>query len=136
MSDNFSGDYLYSRAANRRGAVKNFIMDGRIVVGVGNIYASEALHQAHIHPARGAGRISRRRYDDLCLAIKCVLARAIDAGGTTLRDYVSADGVPGFFEQQLAVYGREGSPCGLCSTPIRRRVIGQRSSFFCSQCQH
>ena len=135
LSDNFNGDYLYSRAANRRGAVKNFIMDGRIVVGVGNIYASEALHHAHIHPARGAGRISRHRYDDLCVAIKGVLARAIDAGGTTLRDYVSADGVPGFFEQQLAVYGREGSPCGLCSAPIRRRVIGQRSSFFCSQCQ-
>ena len=135
LQDGFSGAYLYQKSRGRRGAVKNFVMDGKIVVGVGNIYASESLFMAGIHPARAAGRISAVRYDALVGAIRDVLKRAIEQGGTTLRDFVGWDGKPGYFAQELLVYGREGSPCFQCGEPIRKTVIGQRSSFYCSSCQ-
>lgn len=135
LGDSFSGAYLHARSRGRKGAVKNFIMDGKIVVGVGNIYASEALFMAGIHPARPAGRISRVRYDALCSAIRDVLARAIERGGTTLRDFLNSDGNPGYFAQELLTYDREDKPCFQCSAPIRRKVIGQRSSYYCPRCQ-
>jgi formamidopyrimidine-DNA glycosylase len=135
LLDGFSGEYLWRRSRGRKTAVKNFIMDGRIVVGVGNIYASEALFMAGIHPSRPAGRIARARYDALALAIRDVLERAIRHGGTTLRDYLDSDSRPGYFAQELLVYEREGQPCFRCGTPIRRRVIGQRSSYYCVTCQ-
>jgi formamidopyrimidine-DNA glycosylase len=110
-------------------------MDGKIVVGVGNIYASEALYMAGIHPTRPAGRISAQRYDALAAAIRDVLGRAIMHGGTTLRDFLDSDGNPGYFAQELLVYEREGLPCFQCQAPIRRKVIGQRSSYYCPKCQ-
>jgi len=135
LTDEFSGARLWGRSRGRKVAVKSFIMDGKTVVGVGNIYASEALFMAGIHPSRPAGRIARGRYDALVLAIRDVLSRAIRRGGTTLRDYLSADGRPGYFAQELLVYERDGQPCFQCRTPIRRRVIGQRSSYYCHHCQ-
>jgi len=135
LGDDFSGPYLWRRSRGRKAAVKNFIMDGRIVVGVGNIYASESLFMAGIHPSRPAGHIAQARYDALVLAIRDVLARAIRHGGTTLRDYLNSDSRPGYFARELLVYEREGQPCFRCGTPIRRRVIGQRSSYYCVKCQ-
>ena len=135
LQDSFSGTYLYQKSRGRRGAVKNFIMDGKVVVGVGNIYASESLFMAGIHPARAAGRISAVRYDALVAAIRDVLERAIAQGGTTLRDFAGSDGKPGYFAQELLVYGRDGAPCFQCGTAIRKKVIGQRSSFYCPKCQ-
>lgn len=135
LSDDFSGRHLRERSQGRTGAVKNFIMDGKTVVGVGNIYASEALYMAGIHPARAAGRISAARYDALAGAIRDVLSRAIRRGGTTLRDFVNSDGNPGYFAQELLVYEREGLPCFQCQAAVRRKVIGQRSSYFCPNCQ-
>lgn len=131
----FDGRYLHRRAHGRRCAVKTFIMDSHIVVGVGNIYASESLHLAGIHPSRPAGRIGQRRYQRLSEAIRTVLSQAIAQGGTSLRDFVQEDGHPGYFAQSLRVYGRTGSPCPACGASIRQRRIGQRSSFFCSSCQ-
>jgi len=135
LSNGFSGEHLWRLSRDRKSAVKNFIMDGRNVVGVGNIYASEALFMAGIHPARPAGRISTVRYDALAAAIRDVLAHAIRRGGTTLRDFVNSEGNPGYFAQELLVYEREGHPCFRCGSPIRRRVIGQRSSYYCPRCQ-
>lgn len=136
LSEAFDGGYLYRRAQGRRAAVKTFIMDSQIVVGVGNIYASESLFMAGIHPRRPAGRIGAQRYDRLAESIQQVLAAAIAEGGTSLRDFVQEDGNPGYFAQQLRVYGREGAPCPGCGQPVRQQRIGQRSSFFCSHCQH
>ena len=135
LSDEFSGDHLWRLSRGRRGAVKNFIMDGKIVVGVGNIYASEALFMAGVHPSRAAGRISQVRYDALAAAIRDVLSRAIRHGGTTLRDFLNSEGNPGYFAQELLVYEREGRPCFHCGKPIRKKVIGQRSSYYCPACQ-
>lgn len=131
----FDAAYLHAAARRRRAAVKNVIMDGRIVVGVGNIYASEALYRAGVHPKRAAGRVSVARYAGIVLAIREVLAEAIEVGGTTLRDFVKSDGEPGYFRLQLNVYGRSGEPCPGCHEPIRQAVIGQRSSFYCPKCQ-
>ncbi len=131
-----SGDYLYRLSRGRKPAVKSFIMDARVIAGVGNIYASEALFRAGIHPARAAGRISRQRYQGLARAIKATLRDAIAAGGTTLRDFRGGDGRPGYFRAALKVYGRAECPCGRCGAPIRQRQIGQRSSFYCARCQH
>lgn len=136
LDDAFDGDYLYRKSRGRRVAVKAFIMDQKIVVGVGNIYASEALFMAGIHPSRAAGRVSRARYAVLAQKIKQVLARAIAQGGTTLRDFSGADGRPGYFEQQLNVYGRTGAPCPHCDHPVRCKTIGQRASYYCARCQH
>jgi formamidopyrimidine-DNA glycosylase len=135
LSEAFDGSYLWRRSRGRKGAVKNFIMDGKVVVGVGNIYASEALFLAGIHPGRPAGRISETRYRALADSIRDVLGRAIRHGGTTLRDFLNSDGNPGYFAQELLVYEREGKACFHCGAPVRRRVIGQRSSYYCAQCQ-
>jgi len=116
-------------------AVKNFIMNGHIVVGVGNIYASESLFMAGIHPQRAAGRISRQRYEGLVAAIRDVLDRAIRRGGTTLRDFVNSEGAPGYFARELLVYDRAGSDCFQCGVAIKQKVIGQRSSYYCPACQ-
>lgn len=135
LSDEFDGDHLWQRARGRQQAVKTFIMDQAIVVGVGNIYAAEALFAAGIDPRRHAGSISRARWQRLATEIKRILAFAIQRGGTTLRDFISPDGAPGYFEQELFVYGRAGEPCRICTTPIRTQVIGQRASFYCRGCQ-
>lgn len=135
LEDDFSADHLWQRAHGRRLAVKPFIMDARTVVGVGNIYASEALFRAGIHPRRPAGRVSRARYACLVEEIRGVLGDAISAGGTTLRDYADSDGLPGYFSRALAVYGRNEEPCSRCGAPIRQEVIGQRSTYFCAACQ-
>ena len=135
LDGGFSGRHLHRLARGRKSAVKNFIMDGRTVVGVGNIYASEALFMAGIHPARAAGRVAEVRYEALAAAIRDVLQRAIRHGGTTLRDFLNSDGQPGYFAQELLVYEREAQPCFRCETPIRRKVIGQRSSYYCPACQ-
>jgi len=135
LSEMFSADYLYQRSRGRRQAVKPFIMDSHCVVGVGNIYASEALFQAGIHPVRTAGRISAQRYLILVDAIKRVLEQAIDQGGTTLRDFYYGDDQPGYFAQSLQVYGRGGQACMRCATPIRATRLGQRASYYCPKCQ-
>lgn len=129
------GAYLQRRSRGRKVAVKAFIMDQRTVVGVGNIYASEALFRAGIDPRRPAGRISERRYERLARAIREVLAEAIEQGGTTLRDFANAEGRPGYFGLRLSVYGRAGAPCPNCGRPIACLRIGQRSSYFCRGCQ-
>ena len=135
LSDAFSGEYLWQRSRGRRVAVKQFIMNANIVVGVGNIYASESLFLAGIHPRRAAGRIALARYDTLAMNIKEVLQRAIKAGGTTLRDFYGFNGQAGYFQQQLDVYDREGDPCRNCKAPITAIVLGQRSTYYCKNCQ-
>jgi formamidopyrimidine-DNA glycosylase len=135
LQPDFDGAYLWHRCRGRRTAVKQLIMNGEVVVGVGNIYANEALFRAGIHPSRPAGRISRQRLERLCEEIRTVLEHALRSGGTTLRDFVGSDGRPGYFRQELLVYEREGEPCLNCGQPIRRRVIGQRASYFCPACQ-
>lgn len=136
LSDAFTGTGLHQQSRRRRAPVKAFIMDSRVVVGVGNIYANEALFLAGIHPLRAAGRIGLGRYERLVAAIKTVLNDAIGRGGTTLRDYVSADGSPGYFQLDLSVYARTGQPCPRCAAPVRRAVAGQRGTFYCPRCQH
>jgi len=135
LSKDFTADHLYRHSRGRKLAIKSFIMDSHIVVGVGNIYASEALFMAGIHPQRAAGRVSRRRYESLAAAIRDVLQRAIRRGGTTLRDFVNSDGAPGYFAQELLVYDRAGGDCFQCGGKIAQKVIGQRSSYYCPVCQ-
>jgi len=135
LSPEFDGELLYRKSRGRKGPVKNFIMDGKIVVGVGNIYANEALFCAGVRPDRAAGRISKGRYEVLASEIKQVLTSAITQGGTTLRDFVGGDGKPGYFAQQLNVYGREGQPCMACDRPLKALRLGQRATVFCMACQ-
>ena len=135
LMDDFNGGYLVDAAKGRKVAIKSFLMTNQVVVGVGNIYASEALFMAGIHPKRVAGKVSKLRLDKLVAAIKNRLAAAIESGGTTLRDFVREDGQPGYFKQELKVYGREGETCHTCKTVIKRCIIGQRSTFYCSKCQ-
>ncbi|MGH8195345.1 MAG: bifunctional DNA-formamidopyrimidine glycosylase/DNA-(apurinic or apyrimidinic site) lyase [Woeseiaceae bacterium] len=135
LDDDFDGHALYRKARGRRVAVKHFIMNSGVVAGVGNIYASESLFGAGIHPARRADRISPVRMENLAQSIKDVLLRAIRAGGTTLRDFHGGDGEPGYFRQQLSVYDRAGLPCVKCDTPITQTVQSQRSTFYCRHCQ-
>ena len=135
LTDDFDITRLFSYSRGKKTAVKNFIMDGSVVVGVGNIYASESLFRAGIDPRREAGRISKKRYQRLVDAIKTVLSEAIEQGGTTLKDFVGGDGKPGYFKQSLQVYGRTGKSCVQCKTQIREVVIGQRNSFYCNICQ-
>jgi formamidopyrimidine-DNA glycosylase len=132
----FDAEYLFRRSRKRKTAVKPFIMDSKVVVGVGNIYANEALFLAGIRPGRAAGRVSRSGYQELVAAIKGVLAAAIEQGGTTLRDFVGGDGKPGYFKQQLNVYDRSGKPCRRCAMELSESRLGQRSTVYCRYCQH
>ena len=135
LGESFTADYLWASCRGRRVAIKQHLMNGRVVVGAGNIYATEALFRAGIHPRRAAGRISRGRLAILVARLRDVLADAVERGGTTLRDYVGTDGRPGYFKLELDVYDREQMPCKTCGTPIRRIVLGQRATFFCPCCQ-
>ena len=131
----FSGEYLHTSARGRRCAIKLHIMNSATVVGVGNIYASEALYAAGINPRRAAKRIALPRMQTLAREIKAVLAHAIQVGGTTLRDFTGGDGEPGYFQLELKVYGRENEACPSCKSSIRRVVMGQRFTFYCPRCQ-
>ena len=135
LSPAFDATWLYARTRRRRVAIKQLVMNAAIVAGVGNIYASEALFRARLSPRRAAGRLSRAEAGRLVVAVKRVLAAAIRAGGTTLRDYVQTDGAPGLFRHRLDVYERQGRPCRVCRTPIRHAVQGQRSTYWCPTCQ-
>ena len=135
LSDDFDVHYLYDVSRGRKVSIKQFIMNAHVVVGVGNIYASESLFLAGINPQRAAGRVWRARYGRLVGAIKDVLSRAIRAGGTTLRDFYGGDGEPGYFKQQLEVYDRDGEHCRICNTLITSIVQGQRSTYYCKRCQ-
>ena len=135
LTDELTGAYLRERARGRKVAVKNFIMDSRIVVGVGNIYAVEALFLAGVRPTIAAGRVTRKAYEALAGAIKRVLEQSLREGGTTLRDFVSSDGRPGYFQQRLNVYGRGGEPCRRCGAALVNRRIGGRGTVFCRNCQ-
>jgi formamidopyrimidine-DNA glycosylase len=135
LSAEFTGATLARAAKGRRVAIKQLLMNGQIVVGVGNIYASEALFRAGIRPRRMAGRLKPVEFEALAKSVKQVLREAIRSGGTTLHDYVNADGMPGYFRQKLFVYERTGEPCRMCKTPIRQFVQGQRSTYFCPTCQ-
>lgn len=135
LEPGFDGDYLHARAEGRSAPIKAFIMDSHVVVGVGNIYANEALFRAGIHPDRAAGRISRERYRRLAEAIQAVLAEAIAIGGTTLRDFVGGDGEPGYFQQELRVYGRGGQPCRRCGEMLREMRHNNRATVYCPHCQ-
>jgi formamidopyrimidine-DNA glycosylase len=131
----FDGDYLFALSRGRRAPVKTFLMDQRVVVGVGNIYVAEALFAAGISPLRAAGKVSRERYGRLAEAVKRILAHAIARGGTTLRDFINPDGAPGYFEQELSAYGRGGEPCRTCGRPLKQATIGQRATVWCAVCQ-
>ncbi len=135
LSGAFSGEHLHRLAGQRKVPVKSFIMDGHVVVGAGNIYANEALFRAGIHPKRAAGRISLARYQRLADEIKQTLSEAIASGGTTLKDFVGGDGKPGYFKQELKVYGRGGLPCVECGEVLKEIRLGQRSTVFCTNCQ-
>jgi formamidopyrimidine-DNA glycosylase len=131
----FDADYLWCTSRNRRVAIKQHLMNSRTVVGVGNIYASEALFRAGVHPQRAAGRIARARFEPLVVSVREVLRDAIDDGGTTLRNFVGGDGKPGYFGTRLRVYERNGEACVTCDTAIERRVLGQRATYYCPHCQ-
>jgi formamidopyrimidine-DNA glycosylase len=135
LEPGFSGEVLARAAAGRRGSVKAFLMDAQVVVGVGNIYASEALHRAGIHPARAVSRISPERWERLAEAVVAVLRQAIDEGGTTLNDFADGEGRSGYFQVSLSVYDREGAPCRTCGGPVRRLVQSGRSTYYCPRCQ-
>jgi formamidopyrimidine-DNA glycosylase len=135
LTDAFDGDLLWHLSRSRTAAVKLFLMDNAVVVGVGNIYASEALFAAGIDPRRAADSVSRVRYARLAAEVKRILAWAIERGGTTLRDFLNPDGAPGYFFRELNVYGRAGEPCHVCGTAIRQVMLGQRSTFWCPHCQ-
>lgn len=135
LDDAFDGDYLYAKSRSRSCAVKTYLMDARVVVGVGNIYAAEALFAAGVHPLRACNRVSKTRYCGLADAVRATLREAIRQGGSTIRDFSGTDGVPGYFAQTLSVYGREGEGCSVCGAVIRRVVVGGRSTFYCGRCQ-
>jgi formamidopyrimidine-DNA glycosylase len=135
LSPAFDGEYLHRATRKRRVAIKQFIMNSQVVVGVGNIYASEALFRARVSPRRAARRLTRQEARVLAQSIKDVLGEAIKIGGTTLRDYVNADGEPGYFRQKLFVYERAGERCRVCKSPVKQFVQGQRSTYWCSTCQ-
>lgn len=135
LSNHFNAEYLFAATRKRKVAIKNLIMNSHVVVGVGNIYASEALFLSGIRPGKAAMRISRAQAATLCQQIRTVLQKSIDKGGTTLRDFINSDGEPGYFAQSLNVYGREGEPCLVCKAAIKQKVMGQRSTFYCTNCQ-
>jgi len=135
LGADFNVDYLFNKSRNRKQAVKTFIMDSHVVVGVGNIYANESLFLAGINPVRKAGSISKARYALLVDAIKAVLESAIKKGGTTLRDFINGEGKPGYFRNELKVYDRAGKPCLKCQRPLKLVRLGQRATVYCSHCQ-
>lgn len=135
LTDLFDGERLYQLSRGKAVAIKPFIMDNAVVVGVGNIYATEALFAAGVDPRRAAGTVSRARYVRLAHEIKRVLAHAIERGGTTLRDFVGGDGQPGYFQQELFAYGRGGQFCKVCGSTLREVKLGQRASVYCPKCQ-
>ena len=136
LGPDFNAEYLFQRARGRRVAIKNLIMDQRIVAGIGNIYASEALFAAHVRPGRAAQRVTRAEAAKIVEFSRAILTRAIGSGGTTFRSYRDSRGLPGRFVTDLQVYGREGERCYVCGSPIKNRVLGQRASFYCAACQH
>lgn len=135
LESEFTPTYLWQRSRRKSVPVKSFVMDSKVVVGVGNIYANESLYLAGIHPQRQAGRISLSRYETLHDVIRQVLGRAIEQGGTTLRDFVGGDGKPGYFSQSLNVYGRGGLPCVSCGGVLKDVRLGQRATVYCAHCQ-
>ncbi|TLU64680.1 bifunctional DNA-formamidopyrimidine glycosylase/DNA-(apurinic or apyrimidinic site) lyase [Thalassotalea litorea] len=135
LTDNFPQGYLYEKSRNKSVPIKTFLMNNHIVVGVGNIYANESLFQAGIRPTTPAGKISRKRYDALTLIVKDVLAKAIKQGGTTLKDFTQSDGKPGYFAQELQVYGRGGEDCVVCGSTLKEIKQGGRATVYCSKCQ-
>jgi formamidopyrimidine-DNA glycosylase len=135
FADGFDANYMYKCSRGRKSAVKTFLMDARVVVGVGNIYASEALFRAGIAPGKASGSVSRQAYGRLVDSVRHILTDAIAAGGTTIRDFADSDGRPGYFKQELKVYGRKGEACNVCGSVIRQTTLGQRSTFSCPKCQ-
>ncbi len=135
LAPGFDGDRLYAETRRRSAAIKQVLMDSHVLAGIGNIYASEALYRAGIHPARSANRVSRARYRRLAEAIHATLELALAAGGSTLRDFVDAHGAAGCFQQQYGVYARAGEPCRQCGSKVRLLRQGQRSTFYCPRCQ-
>lgn len=135
LSDDFSAAYLVSKAKGRKVPLKQFVMDAKVVVGVGNIYANEALHSAGLHPLKSAGQLSLPKARRLVSEIKAVLQRSITQGGTTLRDFVGGDGKPGYFAQQLNVYGRGGESCRQCTKPLTEKRLQNRTTVYCTLCQ-
>jgi len=135
LSPDFDGAYLFQRSRKRTASIKTFLMDQGIVVGVGNIYAAESLFRAGIRPGREAGGVSRARYERLVQAVKAILAQAITSGGTTLKDFIHPDGLPGYFKQELFVYDRKGEPCLACGCLLSGNRLGNRATVWCSHCQ-
>ncbi|SON51040.1 bifunctional DNA-formamidopyrimidine glycosylase/DNA-(apurinic or apyrimidinic site) lyase [Vibrio tapetis] len=135
LTDEFDAEYLCAKASSKKVVIKQFVMDNKVVVGVGNIYANEALFNSNIHPKTPAGQLTKNQFLQLVNDIKSVLATAIKQGGTTLKDFNQVDGKPGYFAQELQVYGRAGKPCPICGTLIEALKIGQRNTFYCSKCQ-
>ncbi len=135
LTDTFTAEYLFERSRKRSQAVKQFIMDSHIVVGVGNIYANESLFMSRIKPIRKAGTLTRKNCEDLVSDIKLILQRSIDQGGTTLRDFVGGDGKPGYFKQQLLAYGRGGEACTNCDKALKEVRMGDRTTVYCVNCQ-
>jgi len=135
LEDEFTPDWLHAATRGRSTAIKQLLMDGHLVVGIGNIYASESLYRARIDPRAAAGRIALTRYARLVPAIRTTLEAAIDAGGSSLRDFIASDGSSGYFQQQYFVYGRAGEPCRVCGKAIVSLRQGQRATFYCSKCQ-
>lgn len=136
FDDAFNAHYLFQLSRGKNTSIKQFIMDGHVVCGVGNIYACEALFKSAIHPTRKAGNVSKKRYLTLVKAIKDILQKAIENGGTTLKDFIQSDGKPGYFKQHLNVYGRKGEVCFTCQKPLKIIKQAQRSTFYCGHCQH
>ena len=135
LTEEFTAASLFAQSRGKKQAIKQFIMDNHVVVGVGNIYANESLFKAGIHPKREAGKISLQRYERLVPIVKATLAAAIKQGGTTLKDFAQSDGKPGYFAQELLVYGRKGEPCSECDTTLKEIRLGQRSTVYCPKCQ-
>ncbi|NOQ89799.1 MAG: bifunctional DNA-formamidopyrimidine glycosylase/DNA-(apurinic or apyrimidinic site) lyase, partial [Gammaproteobacteria bacterium] len=135
LDDVFTAEYLHSKASKRSCSIKSFIMNSHMVVGVGNIYASESLFKSGINPKRKAGNVSLARFVNLVDAIKTTLRESIEQGGTTLKDFTAEDGQPGYFAQKLLVYGRAGEDCSVCGKPVKQITQQARSTFYCSQCQ-
>ncbi|MCW8929732.1 MAG: bifunctional DNA-formamidopyrimidine glycosylase/DNA-(apurinic or apyrimidinic site) lyase [Gammaproteobacteria bacterium] len=135
LSNEYNADTLFKLSRKKTVAIKQFIMNSKVVVGIGNIYANEALFASGIHPKRAAGKISKQRYEKLCIESKRILKEAIAQGGTTLKDFVGGTGKPGYFKQELLVYGRKDQPCVTCKKPLKEIRLGNRSTVYCTHCQ-